>query len=294
MSGECPTCSGPTVTTATYIYCPECGWTEDHIVFENGGNSETLDDHRIIVKSTGVHIVKLVLRTRESVLIEHYNLILNSQAGKAAGLQIAPEIIAAAVKLIVSVIPNCANRANMLNDIMAGALYITLINHNITITEEKIARIFKTRSGISHGKNMMISYILDNWVRAPDNTAMPVYLSKNPRKLRSEFIRSQMTLLGLDISNHKLYIFIKCLTDIESLYNCFDPQTPQAKITGAIYYTLELTRGKAYAEEQKVYVKLGISQETMKKFVTKLFFGHETILKIVKMIGLAVIDEKSA
>jgi hypothetical protein len=248
------------------------------------GDGETgmTESHRLIVTSNTSRIVKVNQRSRTDSLRAAYDVHLNRQNA----LVIPPHVIDQAIKLISIPLEKGNFRSNILTHLMAGAMYIAMLEEKITVTEADIARAFCTKGGISQGKNRMIGHLIDAHLKDPIGHPMPDYLLKDFKTLRSYFIKQQMLLVGLSPDRKSIYHFIKCLSNIEQLFKCFDPQTLMAKIAGSIFYFLENADEPNIPVSSIVEARISTSKETYMKYVRKLSTAQANVIAIAKILKI--------
>ncbi len=251
--------------------CPSCSQTVD---FDMGHTAPTPQHTVVVTRDGAVRAFGKVENNRAKQLLGMYETFLK----RNNSLVFPTAILATAVEILLQVQEvSTANRGGNLAEIMAGCLYIATLQHKMSVTETTIAKIFNTRNGLSRGKNSVVSMLSKRL--ALHGGEVSAYLRKKSGTLFSRFLCEAMVLVGFEVKDRRLKLFIKCLCFIEECFGYIDTQIFCAKVAGAIvFYLINRTSLQQFeptvANITVVVRRLGVSYETMRKIYKKLEYAN--------------------
>ena len=279
----CATCQIDMKIGNDILYCPSC---QQEVSFDLGTALQPVANRSVVLTTGGVlcSFGKAVYNKRD-ILIEQYNRIL---APASSYFVFPPPVIERAVDILQVVQEaSTTNRGRHLSELMAGALFAATCESRLPITETAMAKLFKTRSGLSRGKNAVLTMLVKMAVLT--GCVPREYLRKDPKRLASEFIKERMNRVGIWTGDKLLYTFIKCLVKIEDLYMYIDTQVMNAKIAGSLAYYAEHCvpiAGSTQLTMKDITSAVSISAETVTKYYDKLRRAAAIIEQIAKIINV--------
>lgn len=276
---SCPQCNVAFEYIEGGKLCPSCNQVEDFNFIDQAAPVQSV----VIVRGGQIQ-ARTQVYDRSKILVDTYNrFFVNSKLRPSSDLvKDAVEIITVAQKF------SSNSRGRNLNAMLAGAIAIAAGLNTHVIAEPALSRIFRTRAGISSGRNKIYTSLAKGKMLGLDTEGFTKDIKfVESDKAIANMIKRSMRDVGLDPAARKIYMFIKSLVMIEKLYQYVDQQIMNTKISASIYFYFVYAAGLATRPLIKdVAAKLEISSESIKKYYIKLHFAIPSIRLIVRVLDI--------
>ncbi len=282
----CSVCQVAMEVGSDILFCPQCQQEER---YDLGTALQPAAGCNVVLTTGGViRVFNKTETDKHASLVVQYERILQRVSSQFV---FPNELISRAVDILLLIQDaSTTNRGRHLSELMAGSLFASACEAQLTITETAMAKIFGTRGGLSRGKNAVLTLLVKE--HSLSGTNPRAYLLKDPKRLAAQFIKERMNRVGIWNGDKLLYTFIKCLVKFEDLYCYIDTQIINAKVAGSIYYFSEhCIVGNSNTSGipltlQRITSALSISAETIYKYYDKLRRGDVIIAAIAKILNI--------